>query len=131
MTKPKAKEYWTRYKTVELNGIVMKEFRAKRILALQDEIVRLNEHERMKEDDIAASLGINPMTLRGYIKVLGIKIINKNPWHLNDTTGWENKIPIMLANEETYATMAKKLNTNESAICRWVCNQGLSKQKIQ
>jgi hypothetical protein len=125
------KTYWARYKTVELNGILMKEFRAKRILALQDEIIRLNEHERMKVEDIAASLGVNSMTLRGYIQVLGIKIINTNPWHKTNTTGWDKKILIMLANEETYETMAKKLNTNESAICRWVCNQGLSKQKIQ
>jgi hypothetical protein len=120
-----------RYKTEEINGVVMKKFKAQRLLAVKDEIIRLNEHERLKEDDIACRLGINPMTLRGWIKILGIKIINKNPWHRNDTTGWEDKIPIMLANEETYATMAKKLNTNESAICRWVCNQGLSKQKIQ
>lgn len=123
--------YLSRYKTEEINGVVMKKFKAQRLLAAKDEIIRLNEHERLKEDDIACRIGINTVTLRGWIKILGIKIINKNPWHRNDTTGWENKIPIMLANEETYETMAKKLNTNEAAICRWVCNHGLSRQKIQ
>lgn len=120
-----------RYKTEILNGVEMKSFRAKRILEYKDEIIRLNEVERLKIDDIAYRLGVKPETLRGYIEVLKIKIHNKNPWKRNDTTGWENIIPIMLANEETYATMAKKLNTNESAICRWVCNNGLSKQNIE
>ena len=118
-------------KYVEYMGVLMKSFRAKAIESMKDEIIRLNEHERLKEDDIACRLGIHTVTLRNYLKILKIKTINKNPWKRNDTRTWHKKIPIMLANEETYETIAKKLNTNESAVCRWVCNNGLSSQKIQ
>ncbi len=116
---------------VEYMGVVMKAFRAERIESMKDEIIRMNEHERLKEEDIACRLGIETVTLRNYCKILKIKIINKNPWKLNDTRNWHKKIPIMLANEDTYEMIAKKLNTNESAVCRWVCNNGLSNQKIQ
>lgn len=121
----------TRMKMTEYKGHVISEMTLKRILKLEPEIRRMNEVCRYNIPDMSARLGLSVGTLRNYLVILGIELLNYKPCERNNMKNWGRIIPHMIANGKTYKQIAKRLNTSDGSICRWVCNNGLSTRNIQ
>ena len=127
----KAVKLPTRLKMTEHNGHLISEFTLKRILKLEPEIRRMNEVCRYNIPDMSCRLGVSVGTLRNYLVILGIELLNYKPCERNNMKNWDKVIPHMIANGKTYKQIAKRLDTSDGSICRWVCNNGLSTRNIQ
>lgn len=121
----------TRMKMTEYNGHSISEMTLKRILKLEPQIRHMNEVCRYNIPDMSCRLGLSMGTLRNYLSVLDIRLINYVECKRNNMKNWDKIIPHMIANGKTYEQIAKRLKTSDGSISRWVCNNGLSKRNIQ
>lgn len=77
-------------------------------------------------EDIGPKIGRTPTTVRRYAKTLNIALpTNGRTVFRLDRTGWREKIQGYMAEGMTLGQMAAQLGCSESAVCKWVLNQGL------
>ena len=116
---------------VILNGFRMAQRVADFITANEQNIRDMNEKERLNIPDMCARLAVSEGTMRKYLEVLGITLHNYRPCPFYDKKDWGKIIPKMLAKGMLYKDIALKLGTSRATVCRWVCNNGFAKQKLQ
>lgn len=93
--------------------------------AIRDQLIRLNEVERLNFPDIAARLGVTRETAANYAELLGIKVHNSYRRPRVDKTNWAKVLPPLRATGMTYGEIGAKIGATKISVCRWFLNQGI------
>jgi thiaminase len=96
-----------------------------KLLAVREELTRLNEVERLNFPDIAARLGVTRETAATYAELLGIKVHNSYSRPRVDKKNWAKVLPPLRATGMTYEQIGAKIGATKISVCRWFLNQGI------
>jgi hypothetical protein len=97
-----------------------------RIKAMLPFIRKAND-KGMSIPDAAEWMGWSESSLRNWIRILGVhwrKRRKRNGYSI-DKTGWDKKIPAMIANNKSQTQIAAELGVGEWTISRYMKNEGI------
>jgi hypothetical protein len=107
------------------NGRTVSRSLHNKLLAVSEELKRLNDRERLNLPDIAARLGVTRETAATWAELLGIAIHNSYKRPRVDKTTWAKVLPTLRKSGMTYKQIAAKIGATPISVCRWFLNQGI------
>ena len=114
-------------KTHEINGVRMSRLKHDRIRALEAQLPQFNEVERLGAEDIAARISMSATNVRLWLRILGVRLHNRNNRFIfrHDKSGWKKKIlPVYKAKGWNATHTADALGMDRSTVYRWLANNG-------
>jgi len=96
-----------------------------KLMAVRDQLIRLNDIERLNFPDMAARLGVTRETAATYAELLGIKVHNSYSRPRVDKKNWAKILPPLRATGMTYEQIGAKIGATKISVCRWFLNQGI------
>ena len=118
------------HKMVMFNGNLISEVLLSRLMKIEDTIKDLNDNKRMNAPDMAAHLQMPELTLKKYIKLLGIKMHNKKPWSIADKSKWRKIILPMVKKGMLYKDIAKAVGSSTSVVYLWCVRNEIDRKTI-
>jgi len=115
---------------VMFNGNLISEVLLSRLMKIEDTIKDLNDNKRMNAPDMAAHLQMPELTLKKYIKLLGIKMHNKKPWSIADKSKWRKIILPMVKKGMLYKDIAKAVGSSTSVVYLWCVRNEIDRKTI-
>jgi len=115
---------------VTFNGNLISEVLLSRLMKIEDTIKDLNDNKRMNAPDMAAHLQMPELTLKKYIKLLGIKMHNKKPWSIADKSKWRKIILPMVKKGMLYKDIAKAVGSSTSVVYLWCVRNEIDRKTI-
>jgi transposase len=70
------------------------------------------------------------LTLKKYIKLLGIKMHNKKPWSIADKSKWRKIILPMVKKGMLYKDIAKAVGSSTSVVYLWCVRNEIDRKTI-
>jgi hypothetical protein len=118
------------HKMVMFNGNLISEVLLSRLMKIEDTIKDLNDNKRMNAPDMSAHLQMPELTLKKYIKLLGIKMHNKKPWSIADKSKWRKIILPMVKKGMLYKDIAKAVGSSTSVVYLWCVRNEIDRKTI-
>ena len=118
------------HRMVMFNGNLISEALLSRLMKIEDTLKDLNENKRMNAPDMAAHLKMPELTLKKYIKLLGIKMHNKKAWSIADKSKWRKIILPMVKKGMLYKDIAKAVGSSTSVVYLWCVRNEIDRKTI-
>jgi hypothetical protein len=96
-----------------------------KLMAVRDQLIRLNDIERLNFPDMAARLGVTRETAATYAELLGINVHNSYKRPRVDKKNWAKVLPPLRKSGMTYGQIGEKIGATKISVCRWFLNQGI------
>ena len=115
---------------IMFNGSLISSTLLLRLMKIEDTLKDLNDNKRMNAPDIAAHLKMNELTIKKYIKLLGIKMHNKKSWSLADKSKWNEVILPMVMKGMLYGDIAKEVGSSTPVVYHWCVRNGIDRKTL-